>query len=663
MAAIGSALPPQASAAPETILDARDAYRKKDRLRLGGTRALLEMERSPLAAWADYWEMNLRLPELTQPELDSFNARWPGSYVEDRLRNDWLLELGKRRDWAGFRAEFPRFRLNDDREVSCYALLTDHLAGRDVARAAVSAWLAQREADDGCALMASTLYDRGQMTAADVWRKARHAVDAARPRAAQQAVSIVLPGGAPTVQEIHDDPTRYLTRKAMATSRAQAEMTTLALMRAASLSPEAVAGFVERWERQLPPDLAGWAWATVGKQSALKLSVDASDHFERAAQWAAVAPGQRIDWPDETLAWQARAALRSTGARARGTSRWPQVMQAIEAMTPAEQLDPAWVYWKARAQMALAQAGTPAPERAQAQRGEARAALEGLSRQMNFYGQLAAEDLGRPATMPPPPAPLTAAERAETVRHPGLDRAMSLIGLGLRSEGVREWNFSIRGMSDRELLAAAQWACDREIWDRCINTSDRTRGEVDLAQRFPMPFRNDVVAKAREIDLDPAYVYGLIRQESRFIMDARSSAGASGLMQLMPATARWTARKINLDYTPELITDRTTNLRLGTNYLKLLLDDFGGSQAMGAAAYNAGPGRPRRWREGPTLDPAIWAENIPFTETRDYVKKVLSNAVYYSARLNGGNPSLKARLGPSIGPRAGDNGVINKDLP
>jgi soluble lytic murein transglycosylase len=173
------------------------------------------------------------------------------------------------------------------------------------------------------------------------------------------------------------------------------------------------------------------------------------------------------------------------------------------------------------------------------------------------------------------------------------------------------------------------------VWDRCINTSDRTRSEIDLEQRFPMPFRDDVVANAREIGLDPAYVYGLIRQESRFVMDARSHVGASGLMQLMPATARWTAKKIGLPYSNEQIADRGVNLKLGTSYLKLVLDDFNGSQPMAAAAYNAGPSRPRRWREGATIEPAIWAENIPFAETRDYVKKVLSNATVYSAMLAG----------------------------
>ena len=165
--------------------------------------------------------------------------------------------------------------------------------------------------------------------------------------------------------------------------------------------------------------------------------------------------------------------------------------------------------------------------------------------------------------LPPAPRPLTEAERKAARSHPGLVRGLQLIELGLRSEGVREWNFSLRGMADRELLAAADMACERAVWDRCINTSDRTRGEVDMAQRFPTPLREQVLAQARQVGIDPAVVYGLVRQESRFIMDVRSHVGASGLMQLMPETARWTARKIGLPYTPAMINDSSVNLRLG----------------------------------------------------------------------------------------------------
>lgn len=230
-------------------------------------------------------------------------------------------------------------------------------------------------------------------------------------------------------------------------------------------------------------------------------------------------------------------------------------------------------------------------------------------------------------------------------------------------EGDREWNFSLRGMGDRELLAAAQLACDREVWDRCINSSERTRNEIDLSQRFPQPLSRELGAKAAEAGLDLPYVYGLIRQESRFIQDARSHVGASGLMQVMPATAKWTARKLGLDYRPELLTDRDFNLRIGTGYLKLVLDDFGGAMPLAAAAYNAGPNRPRRWREGPVLDAPLWAENVPFNETRDYVKKVLANATVYARLMGSPRASLRERLGTTIGPREAAAPQANQDLP
>ncbi|MCB1979144.1 MAG: lytic transglycosylase domain-containing protein, partial [Burkholderiaceae bacterium] len=304
----------------------------------------------------------------------------------------------------------------------------------------------------------------------------------------------------------------------------------------------------------------------------------------------------------------------------------------------------------------------------EAERAQAQRLLQGIAGTRGFYEQLALEELGQRVTLPPAPAPLTDEERAAAKANLGLNRGLYAILMGLRSEGVREWNYTTNlhdngGMSDRALLAAADFACQQQVWDRCINTSERTRSLIDMQQRFPMPFQSAVVERAQAIGLDPAYVYGLIRQESRFIMDARSHVGASGLMQVMPATARWTAKKIGLtDFRPEQLSQRDTNIAIGTAYLKLALDDFAGSMPLAAAAYNAGPGRPRSWRNGAVLDAAIWAENVPFAETRDYVKKVLANTTNYAALITGQPQSLKSRLG-TVGPRNAAEPEVNKDLP
>jgi len=639
----------------QIIVEAREAWRKKDRDRLAAARAAAMAANHPLAQWAEYLELNNRLADAQHDELTAFFARWRGTYVEDRLRNDWLLELGKRKDWTHFAAEQPRFRMDDDREVTCYALMLEQQAGKDVHDAAMQTWLAQRDSDDGCALMASVLFEARHFTPADVWRKLRSAIDASRPRAARQAATLLGPSTAASVNDLIENPMRYLALRSAAATRGEAELVTLALTRLAGTDPVAAATQLsERWEKSLPAEQAVWAWATTAKQAAIRLLPEAPDYYQRVTLRAA-ATGTAQELPDDMLAWKARAALRADNGRA----RWQQVNQAINAMSMDEQADPAWIYWKARALQALAKDSQDS-ESLRTMAGEMMASIAG---QYHFYGKLAAESLGRPLALPPRPAPLTPQEREAAATHPGLTRALHLIALDLRSEGVREWNYSRRGMAERDLLAAAQLACDREVWDRCISTSERTVAEVDMNQRFPMPLRKEVQAAAREIGLDPAFVYGLIRQESRFVMTARSGAGASGLMQLMPATARWTARKIGLKYSNEQITDRETNLKLGTTYLKLMLDDFSDSPAMAAAAYNAGPSRPRRWREGPVLEPAVWAENIPFTETREYVKMVLSNTAYYAALMNGQRPSLKAHLGKAIGPRPDSERPPDKELP
>jgi soluble lytic murein transglycosylase len=650
------ALAQQPSPADAIVLDARDALRRRDAQRLADDRAAAIVGQHPLAAWVDYWELGNRL-NLAQPaEVEAFYQRWAGTYVEDRLRNDWLLELGRRRDWANFARDFPRFRMNDDREVTCYWLLTEHLAGKDVTAAARAAWAAQRDTDDGCVLLATTMVEAKRFTPDDVWRVARLAVEFNRLRVAKFAAGLVSPQAGAAMAEIADQPARYLTRKANVLGRTNAELTALAVMRMAWSDPEAAVGQMEqRWQRALPPELASTTWAVVAKQAAIKLLPDAPAYYDLAWKAGHRRGQDAIEWTDDTLAWGVRATLRA----GRGRERWEAVLRYIGAMSPAEQKDAAWVYWKARAIAAL----SPPGAEGEAARAQSRELLQSIAGPLGFYPLLAAEDLGEPVELPLPPTPLMPLEREQVAALPGLQRALQLVRLGLRDEARREWNFTLRGLSDRQLLAAAAMACEVADWQLCINTSERTRSEIDIEQRYPMPYRDEITAQARALGLEPAYVMGLIRQETRFMATLRSYVGATGLMQLMPTTASWMARKMGVPYAPDQLTDPATNLRLGTNYLKKVLDDFDGSQAMAAAAYNAGPTRPRRWREGPVMEAAIWAENVPFTETRDYVKKVLANAAMYSMLLDGQPLSVKARLGATIGPRPANEPPPNAELP
>ena len=639
----------QIKAEDSVISEMHQAFRKNDKARL--TALLPQARGHALEPWAAYWELRARMDLASSAELQDFSSRYAGSYQEDRLRTEWLQMLGKRRDWSTFAAEYPRYRMRDDKEVRCYAMATELSAGAtaapgspDMATEFKRLWYAQKEADDGCNYTADRLHAARKIDGLDLWRKARLAMENSRPRAAQLAVEIEAKDVGGQVVLIQADPIKYLDKRLMAITTKRKELSVLALIRIAATNPDLAAEQLhKRWGLFLSKEERNWTWGAIGKQAAFKLQDNAGEYFAKVTRDA--------DLNDDMLGWKVRTALRQ--------GDWSTVASAIDAMQDSA-AEPVWVYWRARAALA----SNPS----EAQRQAALQSLRTIASVRGFYEQLALEDSGQSMALPAKPSPLSFLEKAAASANPGLQRGLYAIGMGLRGEGNREWNYTTNlhtpgGMNDRELLAAADLACQRQVWDRCINTSERTKTAIDMEQRFPTPLRDTVLRKAKAVGLDPAYVYGLIRQESRFVTDARSGVGASGLMQVMPATARWTAKKIGLtSFAVEQLNDHEVNVAIGTGYLKLVLDDFGGSMPMAAAAYNAGPGRPRVWRNGPVLEAAIWAENIPFLETRDYVKKVLANTTNYAAVLTGQPQSLKARLG-SVGPKPVNAVESYPDLP
>ncbi|MEK9776283.1 MAG: transglycosylase SLT domain-containing protein [Quisquiliibacterium sp.] len=253
-----------------------------------------------------------------------------------------------------------------------------------------------------------------------------------------------------------------------------------------------------------------------------------------------------------------------------------------------------------------------------------------------------------PLQLPIAPEKPDATQLAWVEKNPGISRAMRFYEMGLRADGNREWNFALQAMGDRQLLAVAHWACARELLERCVNTAQRTQDEHDFRLRYITPFQDRLTTYAQQHDLDPAWIYGLIRQESRFMLDARSSARARGLMQIIPPTAKWIARKLGVRrFRLEQLNELDTNLRFGTFYLKTVHDELDGSPVLASAGYNAGPGRPRRWRATlqASLDGAAFAEIIPLQETRAYVKHVIANAAVYSALISEHPQSLKQWLG------------------
>ena len=455
--------------------------------------------------------------------------------------------------------------------------------------------------------------------------------------AAKSALGYLPKGKAPderSLAEAARQPKRLLEHLPKSLElRPVREVAVLAGVRYAHADPEAMAEALEGiLAARLPEKELQYLWARVGYEGARAEQADALKWYLRAGS----AP-----LSDDELAWEARTALRR--------AQWRVVRDSIDRMSARARQDPAWTYWYGRA---LA---------TQNEEAGARAYYLRIAGQPDFYGLLASEELGYVAALPQKTYVPSEEEVAAAAREPGLARALELIRLGIRSEGVREWLFAIRSFSDTQLLAAAELAHRSGVYDRSINTADRTSVTHNFQLRYPTPFRDVFREYAATQGLDEAWVFGLVRQESRFLADARSSAGASGLMQLMPRTARYIAKKIGLrDFRPHRVTDVHTNVTLGTGYLRMVLDQLG-SPVLASAAYNAGPGRARRWREAYPLEGAIYVETIPFNETRDYVKKVMANAVFYGALLEKRMTPLKARLGIIASRDAG--GPIDEELP
>lgn len=610
------------AAARQAVQDAYDAVQK---------RRWADLDRLAPAAAADpvlgmypqYWALRRRLQDPTQPVPDAavrqFLGKVQDTYLDERLRADWIVASAR----AGNYTQALRIAPVRDPSsaVQCALLLARHMTGKH-ARAAEVQEVFKPNSD--CWGMLDQVNADHVLSRKELNGLLRDTLESGKASDINRMASVVFDDSA-MVQfaALMKNPRKWLEARPQPKAGVDVELVTAALARLARSDDRAEAAqYVQsQWASRVPKADIQWVWGQFGLAAALAVEPDAARWYRQAGF---------VPMTDFNHAWEVRAELRVSPIQ------WDRVAAAIRKMSGAQADEPVWRYWYGRA---LA---------AQGNKQAAQQYFESISGDLGFYGQLASEELGRTPRLPAEPAPVDPAWVAQARANPGLERAVALFDLGWRREAVPEWNFALRGMSDTQLRGAAEFARQQQIYDRVVNTSLQTRQVVDFSQRFIAPFEGRVAAKARQIDLDPAWVYGLIRQESRFIMDARSHVGASGLMQLMPSTAKYVARKIGLkDFTPSQVNDFDTNTVLGTSYMNMVLQGLDGSQLLATAGYNAGPGRPKRWRaqlQAP-VEGAIFAETIPFTETRLYVKNVLSNAVWYAMLFSGKPDSLKARLG------------------
>ena len=632
--ALAHALSAAAQGTDADILAAKAAFDRGDRAKLEAIapRASGHL----LEPYVAYWRFKLGIDTADPEAVRAFLARYASTPLADRLQADWLKSLGKRGDWARFAAAYGTGGY-DDVEIQCYAVQAARQREGDAALAAAKPlWFSGQSTPDACEPLFAALVARGSLSNDDRWARYRLAMEAGSFRLAQQ-----IAGDLPTAERIparsfqHVDerpPTRLLQGGFRWSYRDGHELALYALERAARSDPDGAREGWLKWRGKLSASERAWGNARLAYHASRQLAPWAND------AWREPLPATMTA---DMHAWRARAALRARS--------WGDVGAAIDAMPRAQAEEPAWRFWRARAAMAAGR------------EDEARATFAALAAEHDYYGLLAAEALGScvdPKSAPTVPDP---AWQARFGARDDVARVVKLAELGMRSDSLREWQAVVRGFDDDALNQASIYAAGRGLHDRSINTANRTRERHDYALRYPMPWREQFSAAARDNAVEEALLLGIARQESRFVPEIVSSAGAVGLMQLMPATARWVAKQSGRgDYKPSRINDLDVNTQFGAFYFKYWLDRLDGSPALAAAAYNAGPGRAQAWRPAEPLEGAIWVETIPFNETRDYVKKVLANSVYYAHALGDPSTDVRQRLG-TVGPRVPAGPLASKD--
>ncbi|MEW5837990.1 MAG: transglycosylase SLT domain-containing protein [Pseudomonadota bacterium] len=586
--------------------------------------SLQALQAYPLRSYLDYLDLRKRLTLASADEVLAFAQAYPLSFMTDDLRRGYLRQQAKEGDWTAY------LRLDDaslnTQEFRCQRLVARGLtqSSASVLNEGLALW------DEGvtwpvtCQPLEDWLMDAEAMSEERAWRRIERLMEKSKSGEAARLAANLGDNAVAQVtrwQSARKNPAAFLAQ-----NKATKGDFVLHLMLADSakrLAGEDVDLAYAAWN-----DLAALESMdakTRGEAEGGIAMAAARQHRPQASAWFEAAPSVGFD--AEMRAWRVRAALRQ--------QNWARALKAIEAMPVDEQQNEEWRYWRARA---LEQQG---------QADLAKQIWQGVANDVSYYGLLSADRAGISYSLayvdlPDEPLVKAVAER------PTVQRAREFYSQGLLDEARKEWLVALRDMDLPSQRAAAHLAARWGWADRAAITMGKARnaGLEDLEVRFPLPWRDAVEQFARNESIESGWMYGIMRRESVFMPDIGSSAGAQGLMQLMPGTAKDVARKLSMPAPKKSdLHDPETNMRLGSAYLGEVLERFDGHQVLATAAYNAGPGRVKRWLpEGGSLPADIWVDTVPFTETREYCRAVLHYATVFDWRLHGETKPLSARM-------------------
>ncbi|MDO7909522.1 transglycosylase SLT domain-containing protein [Pseudomonas monteilii] len=567
----------------------------------------------PLTPYLAYDELTARLKSASNEEIEAFLAAHGDLPQANWMKLRWLRWLAERGDWATFARYYdPKLNFTELDCLNGQYQLTHGQRAEGLATAE-RLWNVGKPQPAACDTLFGLWAAEGQLTEARRWHRAKLAA-----QARNYPLATTLVNGLSTLgtqgrllievaqkPELLNQPSRFAP-----VDEAMSDVVGLGLRRLARQDPQQAMSLLDDYAQRM--HFSKDEQVAIAREIGLTL---ARRYDPRALELMTRYDPELRD--DTVTEWRLRLLLR--------LGRWDDAHALTQRLPASLATTSRWRYWQART-LELAQPKNPQVPRL----------YKAVADERDFYGFLAAERAHTPYQLNHKPLVLSPQLKQKVRTTPGIERALEFHARGQIVDGRREWYHVSRHFNRDEMVAQARLAYDMRWYFPAIRTISLAKYWDDLDIRFPMAYRDTLVREAKVRGLHPSWVFAITRQESAFMEDARSGVGASGLMQLMPATAKETARKFDIPLaSPAQVLNPEKNIQLGAAYLSQVHGQFNGNRVLASAAYNAGPGRVRQWLKGAKhLSFDVWVESIPFDETRQYVQNVLSYSVIYGQKLN-----------------------------
>ena len=604
------------------------AYKALNEHRYGEFERLTkQLKDYPLYPYLEFWEMRDNLLHVSNEDIAAFITRYQGDSVSARMRQSWLYQLARQRDWAKF---LEVYRGNQPVTLQCYKLQAQINTGQTsgLVDEALQLWLVGSSQVKNCDPVFKYLDDKHIITTELLWQRIRLAMQQGNPSLALYLAKKLSADDLAWVElwrDARNRPAQMLDSPQLKKDSPHArEIILYSVRRIASSNADLS---YEKWAQLKPRyKFSDAEIAELEKNMALSA---AWQRNPRAHEWLVAVPESAVD--EKLREWRIRTAV--------SIGDWPAVVKHTAELPADEAQREEWRYWRA---LALDQTG---------QHSQALDGFAQLARERDYHGFLAADFMNWPYEMGNKPTEYEPASLEALGQQPGFIRARELYKAELFIDARREWAYITQGLSTDDLKLAAVLAEQWGWHDRAILTVAQTGDYSDLNLRFPIDYQSEVRKIARDYKLEPAHVYAVIRQESAFNKDALSPAGALGLMQLMPKTGSLTAKKHNIPLaSTSLLYEPDKNITIGSAYLKQVMEEYDGNIVLASAAYNAGPHRVKRWLPEDEEKPAArWIAMVPFNETRNYIQRILAYIAIYDWRMEQPATPIKKHM-PDILP-------------